>query len=1120
MVTYLVCLWLYTALPPEAGEVLGFDPASPPSFQPLYQRTKPPANEPAWTVESVSIANVGGNRFIFRVTFSAAYAADNGLLILYVDSDADPATGRTEHGCEFMLILHNRMPSVTAYASDGTRTTAPRPRTWVGDRSVWISYDLDFPQQENRSTFRLCVLSEKSTPHVAVDSVRYATYQGPPVSSEPKHLVPQDYRKSRGFDRIFGLRRIEAVQGGPGSVTVSVTSAELRGFRRDRSEYRCENAYCRGPGHELAFTSPVTGTYFLGAIIYDDHGKDLLGVRTEESTLGFIVGTWDDRKQHLFVTSQPVSLTKGQPITLSALGEGRHRTEALVFVPKRPVIPEPVWQFRKIAPFEDRICFITTWPATCELLTDTGLTLTEAVRSENHRFHLPGVREGTRLRYRLKSRTPEGTPIITPWMAYSWSPRRNKKQERSGRVTLTVNTPMGQAPAPWPVSSGVPFPRGELASKNHVTLHRNGKEIPLQTAVLARWTDASVKWLLCDFRHEGGAGKYELRYGPGRSRTAAASVVEPPKLYHLELVRGDGVVFRAPIKPRPEESGPLRACFRDTGHFRSETGEDFWRYDVRAHIFPGLPWTRVLVTVGAGEMCPEFSEIRSLSWRLEHPVPQKAMRVAQFRDDRCESPDPAVKRWEKATGFVFLRDFWQNYPKAITIEEQAGGSRASIDLFPALTQDQYAWARGTMDEHRLFFWFSNGTYKLRQGMAKTHEIWVGLDGSSPRFDRMLMAVCDPAWYARSGVFGPIALPDPTSAILSAYEKKVEEAFGAYLRNREKNREYGLFNFGDWWGERVINWGNIEYDTQHTFFLQFIRTGDLRYFYAGEEAEIHNRDIDTVLWHRDPGRIGAVYAHSIGHVGSYYRTSPYKGRGSPRGAITVSHTWCEGHLDHYLLTGDRRSLEAARTIADRYNTYGMNGYDFTNTRIPGWHLILTLAMYRTTREPFYLNAAEIIVNRVLERQTLEPIHGRPPGGWVRMMVPGHCHCEPFHYGNAGFMVGILLTGLRWYHQETGDDRVAQAIVRAAQFLAADMWVPEKQGFRYTSCPRSSTGVWSNLPLADGLTYAYSLSGDEHIKAVLQKAIPAGIQGISGFGKSLSQAIRTAPHTLTKLKGILE
>ena len=50
---------------------------------------------------------------------------------------------------------------------------------------------------------------------------------------------------------------------------------------------------------------------------------------------------------------------------------------------------------------------------------------------------------------------------------------------------------------------------------------------------------------------------------------------------------------------------------------------------------------------------------------------------------------------------------------------------------------------------------------------------------------------------------------------------------------------------------------------------------------------------------------------------------------------------------------------------------------------------------------------------------------PRASWRRMMVPGHCYCEPAHYGNAGFMVGVLLTGLKWHHLETGDPRVDPA-----------------------------------------------------------------------------------------------
>ncbi len=170
--------------------------------------------------------------------------------------------------------------------------------------------------------------------------------------------------------------------------------------------------------------------------------------------------------------------------------------------------------------------------------------------------------------------------------------------------------------------------------------------------------------------------------------------------------------------------------------------------------------------------------------------------------------------------------------------------------------------------------------------------------------------------------------------------------------------------------------------------------------------------------------------------------------------------------------------------------------------------------------FYLNAARIMVERVLERQTEEPALGTAGGGWRRRMVPGHCLCEPAHYGNAGFMVGVLLTGLKWYHLETGDERVARSLHLGARFLIADMWVPEVRGFRYTSCPKSSAGPWSNLLLFDGIGYAYRLTGDRELARILAQGTDSAIRSLSGWGKSYTMYIRVAPHVLGLLAELRE
>ena len=192
---------------------------------------------------------------------------------------------------------------------------------------------------------------------------------------------------------------------------------------------------------------------------------------------------------------------------------------------------------------------------------------------------------------------------------------------------------------------------------------------------------------------------------------------------------------------------------------------------------------------------------------------------------------------------------------------------------------------------------------------------------------------------------------------------------------------------------------------------------------------------------------------------------------------------------------------------------LNDYDFTNCRNCGWHLIHLAAAYRATGRRIYLNAARIIVDRVLERQ-------RPSGGWDRLMVPGHCFCiPPRHTGNAAFMVGVLMAGLKYYYEATGEKRVADAIVAAADYVIDSTWVPEKGVFRYTSCPHSS-GSSAPMAVLKGIATAYGFSRKKRFREVLmagaQKALGDRRPGTGrGSGKSISMPMRSAPQVLVDL-----
>jgi hypothetical protein len=481
---------------------------------------------------------------------------------------------------------------------------------------------------------------------------------------------------------------------------------------------------------------------------------------------------------------------------------------------------------------------------------------------------------------------------------------------------------------------------------------------------------------------------------------------------------------------------------------------------------------------------------------------------------------------EKHTLLVGVRDFWQNYPKGLT----AVPDRVDVELCPELGDTDYhvppplgsgeglgVGATSGLEEDRLFFYLLEGGYKFRRGMARTHELLYHFGPPQSPVGRTIAALFQSPppvrapvdFYLASGVVGDLA--PCHEARFGRYEKWAGEAGPLYEANTAARRAYGLLNYGDWHGERRYNWGNMEYDTPWGWLLEFLRGGDPACFERGARAAWHLVDVDTCHHDPNPQRLGGQYAHCMGHAGDYY-PSGYREMATAVGGMSPSHTWVEGLFLYYALTGDRRVRECAEQTCRHLFGPRLHHYDFTNCRDSGWLLIHAMAAYHATSEEVYLNAARIIVQRVLERQ-------RASGGWERLMVPGHCFCPPLrHYGEAGFMVGVLLSGLKRYHQATGEAAVAEAIVRGAEFLVRDMWVPEEACFHYTSCPHSAIAPGLNVQVLEGIAYAQRLSGSEALREVVTRGVRRCFEPFGphvrdeGVGKEISMNLRSAPFIL--------
>ena len=816
-----------------------------------------------------------------------------------------------------------------------------------------------------------------------------------------------------------------------------------------------------------------------------------------------------------------------------------------------------------------RLTWVTTWDASCRIEywvegTDATGLKEESGPGANHRVILDDLARDTTYSYRISASGRDGVDVESPINTFRTSrPTPAAGRSISESLSLTVRNPMGTALHTAPVRSGMPFPQGVLGSSRTMRLlDPSGNEVTSQTRPLGRWPDGTVKWVLVDFQADVPASsvrEYTLEYGSEVSRgkfdtplqvseDASGVTVDTGRLRIKwdrskfgplsEITRGgekyidgseivvtgtDGREYRSTNAKAEtleiEESGPVHCIVRAEGSHLSDDGGRLFRSVLRVHVYAGLGYVRVDHTFENDNSERGFTDIASMYLRIGTAEgADEASEIIQTHDDRSVQngrTDEARLRGYARAGDVEVEvaDFWQQYPKSL----RTGQDGIEIGVCPTIGEEDYRVDEE--EEYKSYFYLRDGRYRFREGMSKTHTVYVGEgvgDGVSP-----LMAQASVDWNCASGAFGEIT--PGTNGLFPDYEKRMGEVFSEYLEDRETGRDYGMLNYGDYFaGNRT--WGNTEYDTGFVAFLQWARTGDPKYFDEACRASIHHRDVDTCHVSTDPGRIGGVYRHSIGHVGEYYsyedRAAPavtlddeaFKKRsqsgGVPWGTFTVSHTWIDGFLLHYFLTGDPRSFRTAIEVADRYGGEHTRNYDFTNCRNNGWHLILTMEMYRATGDPFYLNAAHIIVERTLDRQTED-------GAWKRMLAFGHCMCEhpPRHIGNAGFMVGILLVGLKFYHQATDDPRVAESIIRGAGWLVDVLW--KGNGFQYTTCPNSGLKSEDMGQMITGLCYAWRISGDERIRDVLAPATKLLFDDLDRSGRLLSAQGRVSPNILYEL-----
>ncbi len=704
------------------------------------------------------------------------------------------------------------------------------------------------------------------------------------------------------------------------------------------------------------------------------------------------------------------------------------------------------------------------------------------------------------------------------------------------------------------VNGSVALARGAAGrGSRFAVLDGKGRGVPAQVRVLGRWEDGSARWVLLDFSMKAGGG---LKAGEAAYRVVwGGKVAQTPPEVPVKAIRGvsvglrtgthelrvtegcvlglggwkldwmvadgRGKAFNAKVERAELEPGvgPVRGTLALAGAFVDAAGKRLMGWRLRASVFAGSGLVKLEPMMMVDTPEGVIHKIRSMKLRLSPvtgEVEGKLGRVFQVDDEQVKEgkkvkPGRApghlkVKAGEQTLSLA-LRDFWQRWPKAFDVKKEG----VDVELFPGFEAGQF----DHMEPWYKYGYLFDGTcYQLKTGQARRWELWVDLAGGdsadlAAHVNEPAVLLSDPAQAMATGVWGD-GLPAGAKGA-KEYDAWVKRLFGDFCKSQHKQRDYGEMNFGDWFGERHVNWGNNEYDTGYELFFQAARMNDPAMHRAADAAARHASEVDVVHFTNEdlnasygpypkgfPPRPGMMHEHCVGHVGGFYTTETVRrllvsfsvGK-SKRPYLcldpfNLGHVWTRGIARHYFLTGDPWSKRTVELMGDSLARLTEEGeYEYFSRsdhsgRVAGWTLEALSGAYEINFDKRYLRAMKHIVDLNLSEQDPNC------GGWLYSLPWGHCFCKTQkHVGEAGFLTAIRVNGLYRYYRLTGDKRIPEVIRRAMTHLNNDTWKDEFSDWRYTSCPQSIM-VGRQGVIMQAMAASVALTGDPEHKRVLARA----------------------------------
>ena len=463
---------------------------------------------------------------------------------------------------------------------------------------------------------------------------------------------------------------------------------------------------------------------------------------------------------------------------------------------------------------------------------------------------------------------------------------------------------------------------------------------------------------------------------------------------------------------------------------------------------------------------------------------------------------------------VGARWFWERFPQAIRFE--ADGVR--FDFIPAALDERDLPTRwqARMAERTERYSVGGvgypqspgkmGLFRLARGEALHQELRFIFDGGASDGDTVaamaplgarLRAVADPVHTARTQAFGQF---HPATRTFPRYESGLDGLYRNYLAKRRKRREYGFENFGDdtfeWgYGPSYTYWSNSEYDHHHGFAIQYLRSGDPRWWELAEQQARMYRDV-VVVHHGSDDLRGGPRHHNATSMWMPQHEEQYWVADHTASGASTGHSWVQGMIDYWFLTGDPWSGQVVRELSDWYcnrvetHRYGAGGQE----RGPGWTLIAVSALASAVQTERIMAAGQAVADWIADWQ--DPVRGV-------LSIP--ISEQPSYEGGTTFMHGIVGRGLGRWHDLTGDARTRLACVGIAEWMTTEPMGPIAR-FWYKQSPQNSRRYGATSQCFTALTYAHQLTDDPwfaRVAMALYRQTGAGSRSISWYPQALAQ-----------------